>query len=200
MKIKNTICTIVLLLTLTSCAGAAAGPTATSVDVGAIQTAAVQDALVSVTQTVSAYTPTVEPTATIEMTPTVTVTATLDPSITITPTIEVECYQMHLLGDTTIPDGTEMTSGQEFVKTWHVKNTGPCKWTTSFIIVYGWGENNMGAQNTTLTAEVAPDTEADISINLKAPTQVGTYTAFFRLETNNGIPFGDTISAKIVVK
>ncbi len=38
---------------------------------------------------------------------------------------------LHTL-DVTIPDGAPVTPGQEFVKTWKIKNTGICTWDEGY--------------------------------------------------------------------
>ena len=92
-----------------------------------------------------------------------------------------------------------MTPGQDFVKSWKVKNIGSCAWSTGYNIIYAYGDK-MGGQTTALTAEVLPNAEADISIPLKAPVKSGTYTGYWHLSSNNGYPFGTTLTVVIVVK
>src|SRR5215216_5539815 len=36
-------------------------------------------------------------------------------------------------GDVTIPDGTIMKPGEDFVKTWAVRNTGSCTWDEGYV-------------------------------------------------------------------
>jgi hypothetical protein len=202
MKTKICICTIFFILLLTSCSGAAV-PTPIPVDIGAVQTAAVETIFAGLTQTAAAYTATPEFTETPTLTPTLSVTET--PTATATPNgtpTEDLCDQMVFVSDVTIPDETVMTPGQEFVKTWKVRNTGSCTWKSNYLIVYGWGDpqGKMGGQNTAIKIEVLPDTEPEISITLKAPTGLGTYHGYWRLQNNNGYTFGKTLSVVIIVK
>jgi hypothetical protein len=196
MKTKICVCTISFLLFLTSCSGGAAEPTATPVDISAMQTAAVASFIAGMTQTAAAYTPTPQATETPTLTPTVSITET--PGITSTPT-EVICDGLVFISDVTVPDGTTKTAGEEFVKTWKVKNTGSCTWTTGYNIIFAYGEKLSG-QTTALTTEVLPNAEAEISITLKAPLTAGEYKSFWRLANNNNSAFGTVLTVDIIVQ
>jgi hypothetical protein len=201
MKTKFCICTILFLLFVTACSPAVTEPTSTPVDMSAVQTNVAETVVANITAIAAEFTPTIEATATAEMT--LTPTITLTPGITATPT-ENACDKMSFVSDVTVPDNTEMTPGQEFVKTWKVKNTGACSWKTNYLLVFGYGnpaiDGKMSGQNIALTAEVLPGAEAEISVNLKAPTAIGTYTGNWRLQNNNGFNFGDPLIVVIVVK
>jgi hypothetical protein len=193
MKTKILIYTLLILTLLTSCSAGSTEPTPTPVDIGAIQTSAVQTVIAPITQTAAAFTP--PPTATEEP------TLTLEPSQTPTPegtAPPIICNDLEFVSDSSVPDGTQMTAGQEFVKTWKVKNTGTCTWTTAYNIIHAYGEKLSG-QSTALTAEVAPNAEAEISITLKAPATAGTYSSYWRLSNNNGSPFGIVLTVVINV-
>lgn len=203
MKTKILICTILVSILLTACGAAPAQPTATPVDVDGIKTSVAAtlfaDAAGTATEIAAAITATPEATSTVTITPTSSIIET--PTITITPT-ETMCDDMIFISDVTVPDNSAMSPGQEFVKTWKVKNTGACSWKTNYVIVYGWGdpEGQMSGQSTALTAEVLPNAEGEISINLKAPTPLGTYHGYWRLSNNNGYTFGTPLSVVIVVQ
>lgn len=194
MKTKTFIFSLLILALLTACSiGGSTEPTPTPVDIGAVQTAAVETVVAPITQTAAAFTPPPAATETPALTP--------EPSQSPTPNgtaTQIICNDMKFVSDSSVPDGTQMTPGQEFVKTWKVKNTGTCTWTTAYNIIYGYDEK-MGGQTTALTSEVAPNQEAEISITLKAPTKAGTYSGYWRLASNNGVPFGVFLSVVITV-
>jgi len=183
-----------LALTLSACAPQA---TPTPVDEGPIRTSAVSTFVVELTQTALALptsTPTLEAaTSTPELsgTPEVTVTGTVVGGI---------CDNSEFVADVTVPDGTEMQPGEQFTKTWKVKNTGTCTWTTAYTIVYGGYVDRLGGQTTALAAEVAPGQEADISIDLVAPTRAGNYVSAWRLANAQAFPFGEFLTVVIVVR
>jgi hypothetical protein len=92
-----------------------------------------------------------------------------------------------------------MNPGQEFVKTWKVKNTGSCTWTRGYQVMWSYGDNRMGGQATALTGDVLPGDEVEISLALKAPLTPGTYSGYWILRNNNGFTFGQRLSVVIVV-
>ena len=57
-----------------------------------------------------------------------------------TPPCDASVY----VSDVTIPDGTEFSPGDSFRKTWEVRNTGSCNWTTAYTIAYAGGEQMDG--------------------------------------------------------
>jgi hypothetical protein len=193
MKTAHLASTLLIVILLASCSGGSANPTPTPVDVNALQTAAVQTVVADITQTAAA-----QPAAT-ELLPTETPvplpTETPTQAITTTPPA---CDNSAFINDASVPDGTVMAAGQEFIKTWKVKNTGNCNWTTGYRIVYSYGEK-MGGLPTALTVEIASNAEAEIAVKLKAPLKSGTYSGYWRLANNNGYAFGEIFTVIITV-
>ncbi|HEX7619658.1 MAG TPA: NBR1-Ig-like domain-containing protein [Anaerolineales bacterium] len=107
--------------------------------------------------------------------------------------------------DVTYPDGAIVPAGESFIKTWKVKNLGPCTWTQNYRLIYGWPAGGAGTNwNTTrpsvFTASVLPGETIDISVTLKAPTTAGNYAAAFRMQNDKGFNFGPAQTVVIVVK
>jgi hypothetical protein len=198
MKTAHLVSTLLIVVLLASCSGGSASPTPTPVDVNALQTAAVQTIVADITQTAAAQKPTetVVPTVEIETeTPVPVSTETPTPAVTATPST---CDNSAFINDSSVPDGTTYAAGQEFIKTWKVKNTGTCTWTTGYRLIYAYGAQ-MGGLPTAISAEVAPNSDAEISVTLKAPLKSGTYSGYWRLENNNGYRFGEFFSVVIIV-
>lgn len=193
MKTTRLFHLLIFSLLLTACAQAPAAPTATPVDINAIQTAAVQTVIAEVTQTAAAFTPTPSQT----FTPAAP-TASATPAQTATPTINI-CDNSSWVADASVPDNTVMTPGQAFEKTWRVKNIGSCTWTGAYTIRYGYGDR-IGGQDTYISQEVLANQEAEISLKLTAPTKPGTYRGYWRLYNNNGYAFGEYFSVIIIVQ
>lgn len=194
---KTLVLTILLLLSIGLAACGAAQPTEptpTAVDVNAIQTQAVQTVVAGVTQTALAM-PTETPIPTETVIPTEAFTAT--PEVIATATSN-RCDDSLFISDVTVPDGTQIAAGQKFVKTWKVKNVGSCTWTRAYTIRYGYGDR-MNGRDTYLTTEVLPNQEAEISVELTAPSTPGTYRGYWVLFTNNGISFIQYFSVVITV-
>src|ERR1700690_4030842 len=49
------------------------------------------------------------------------------------------CNWAQFIADVTIPDGTSVTPGATFTKTWRLKNIGNCTWSTSYALVFSSG-------------------------------------------------------------
>jgi len=191
----------IILLTLTlmlaACGSAVTEPTVTPVDVDAIQTAVVETVMAQATQTALAV-----PTSTPEPSPQPTETPDLPPTETPTPEATPTqglCDDAVYIADVSVPDGMQMNPGQEFVKTWRVRNTGTCTWTRGYQIMWSYGDNRMSGQATALTGDVLPGAEVEISLILRAPTTAGTYNGYWTLRNNNGFTFGERLSVIITV-
>ncbi len=141
--------------------------------------------------------------------PSATITETAVPSstVTITPTTThtpIPCNKASFQGDITIPDGTEITAGTSFIKTWRIKNEGSCTWNSSYQVVFSDGEKMQAPDSIQLTpGSVAPGGTVDISIQLKAPASPGDYTGYFRIKAGDGTIFGvgaSNASLSVVIK
>jgi hypothetical protein len=105
-----------------------------------------------------------------------------------------------LLADVTIPDGTAIQTGQPFLKTWRVRNTGDTSWEIGYQLVHaGQAENDtpLGAPQTISLPPVAPGATGDLSLSMKAPEKPGTYRSTWRLLNPKGEPFGQELFVAI---
>lgn len=147
------------------------------------------------------YTPTATdtpiPTATNTPTPTDTPspTATYTPTATDTPTpIPTTppgiCDQAELVVDMNEPPGNVMLPGWGFLKTWRLRNTGSCTWTTSYAIVYRDGERFGAPDAISLPYDVPPGQSVEINIRMSAPSAAGSYLGYWMLRNANGAFFG----------
>ena len=197
MKISNLFFALLAAMLLVACGFAGGTPvaTATQVDVNALQTVVVQTIIANITQTAAAQPILIltETSTPIPVKPTETATPT--PAVSSTAQL---CDNSAFVSDASVPDGTQMAAGQDFVKTWKVKNTGTCSWNTGYQLIHAYGET-MGGLPTALSAEVLPGSEVEISVNLKAPVKPGNYSSYWRLASNNGVPFGMIVTVMISV-
>jgi hypothetical protein len=109
------------------------------------------------------------------------------------------CYGLAFVSDVTIPDGTQMTPGQSFTKTWRVTNSGTCAWEAGFKwnIVAG---DAMGATAVTLNQRVEAGRQYEFSVPMIAPTnKTGNIRGTWRLSDANGNFFGDSPWVEITV-
>ncbi|MCJ7514240.1 MAG: NBR1-Ig-like domain-containing protein [Anaerolineales bacterium] len=126
--------------------------------------------------------------------------ATNTPTPSPQPTTTVGCDDSsQFISDVTIPDNTVMTPGQSFTKTWRLRNSGNCDWTTSFDAVFTDGSSMGGPADVPLAGTVPPNSTIDISINLTAPTTNGVHRGNYRMANASDILFGTLIYVQIVV-
>jgi len=101
-----------------------------------------------------------------------------------------KCDAAAFITDITYPDGSIIARGAAFTKTWRIKNTGTCTWTTAYDLIFVGGEKFSGANTVSLPASIRPGESVDISIPLKAPNQDGHYTGYWKLQNQAGNQFG----------
>jgi hypothetical protein len=95
--------------------------------------------------------------------------------------------------DVTYPDGTLVSPGESFTKTWRVKNVGTCTWNADYQLVFVGGDAMGGPASQQLTGvHIPPGQTLDISINLIAPASPGAHTGYWKLCAPNGDVFGLT--------
>jgi len=96
------------------------------------------------------------------------------------------------ISDITLPDGTIVSPNQSLAKTWRMQNTGDTTWGSGYQLVFVNGEQ-MGAPSAVSVPTTAPGAQADISVNLTAPSGSGIHTGYWRLRNPQGTFFGPTI-------
>ena len=97
----------------------------------------------------------------------------------------------------TIADGTEFEVGENFTKTWRLRNIGTCTWNTNYKLVFGSGDQMGGPNSKKLTQEVAPNELVDISVDLQAPGSAGTYKGHWKVADDEGNMFVNNIWVEI---
>lgn len=133
-----------------------------------------------------------------------TPTAFIQPTAAPAPCV----FSAKYVEDITIPDGQVMLPNTQFIKTWRVQNTGSCSWgpgsglqNLQFV-----GGNPLGAPNLVPIPNPIPaGVTADLSIQMTAPAQPGTYKSNWKLRADDGtligVPQGNSpLSAVINVK
>ena len=160
-------------------------------------------------------TPTKVPTATLTPTITLTPTKTQVPWHNfVLPTFEfLETQSLPLslrdsfnnVKDITIPDNTVLQPNQIFIKSWRMTNSGSATWEDGtklmmdsvfdaelptvvnaiFVKENDWVDFTPGGWGTRVY-NVAPGTQVDLVVPLRAPSQPGSYQIQFRLVNANG--------------
>ena len=206
MKIKDLFTAFLTVIFLSACGTSA--PASPTPDIDAIYTVAAQTVLAEFTQTVAAYASTSEATATetqgVQSITTSPTSASIVETLLPTGTIEASstdqvCDNAVFVSDISVQDGTEMSPGQSFEKTWLIKNTGFCTWKDGYGPVYGYSEK-MGGQARALSATIAPNETAEVTVVFIAPITTGEYQSYWRMANTAGANFGQFFSVKIVVR
>lgn len=103
------------------------------------------------------------------------------------------------------PDETLFKPDEYFWKTWSIKNIGTCTWDSNYKLVFQSGDLLDALTSYPLVGTIAPGETEDVSIYLKSPGEVGTFTGYWLLQTpwnaTFGVGFGSTnpFYVKIVV-
>jgi uncharacterized protein YkwD len=138
----------------------------------------------------SFVTSTLPPTKSLVTRPTATKTG-LPKTPTLAVTVPPDCKVVAvLIEDVTIPDGTQVTAGKSFTKTWKFKNTGTCPWS-GYTLAFASGDRMEAPDSAPVPQTLAGDT-VDVSVDLVAPSKDGSYTGFFELHDAAGevVPIG----------
>ncbi len=196
MKPKYLVLLLVCALFLAAC-GSSTTPEPTP-DVAAVRTSAASTVVSQFTLTAAVFTPTLPPPPTETLAPEPTATETEPPVAEVTnaqgTTIALcdkYAWDVNTV-DVNIPDNTVMTPGQDFTKTWLIKNTGNCAWGEGYKLVYSYSnptEEKMSGEAQPLTAAIAPGQEVQVSVNFKAPDLPGNYTVYWTMQNATGIAF-----------
>jgi hypothetical protein len=182
-----------------------------------IYTQAAQTVVVQLTATALAVPPTQAATATplVSETPQATNTPLLSPTplagapsptllgfATLPGPALTSCDNFQFVADVTYPDGMSVPAGSSFVKTWRVKNLGPCTWNKSYHLIFGWGGAGTSWGHVSAVAfpgVINPGDNMEISVTLTAPTKAGNYSAAFRLQNAKGYILAPLNAALTVV-
>ena len=92
--------------------------------------------------------------------------------------------------DVSIPDGTILSPGQYFTKTWRLENLGNCTWTENYSLVWFSGSEMGTTQSVNLDTQVYPGSFIDISIDLISPLNPGIHQSNWKLKNEDGNLFG----------
>ncbi|MBN1303993.1 MAG: hypothetical protein JXA13_06120 [Anaerolineales bacterium] len=123
------------------------------------------------------------------VTPVVTVTGT-PPTATATLPPSSCTDRATFISDVTVPDGSLYAAGTSFKKTWRLKNSGTCTWTTDYDLVFSSGEQMAAASPTAFPTTVAPGQTVDLSVDMTAPGAAGSYRGYWKLQNAHGSVFG----------
>lgn len=206
MNLKLIALTIFIAMLIVAC-GSPEAPTEPTPDVALVRTSAAGTVVSQFTLTAAVFTPipsiptnTTAPEATV---PAATATATVPVVAQVTNssgTPEALCDSLAYVADVNIPDNTVMSPGQDFIKTWRVRNNGICEWGAGYVLAYAGYSDQMSGQFVALTDVVQSGEEVEVSVQFKAPSQAGTYLSAWQMRNPAGVTFEQIIFVKIVVQ
>ena len=156
--------------------------------------------------------PTIETTVTVLVSPTVIpATATPESMFAPTPTSSIPASpparteQASFVSEN-YPDNSMLKPGEEFDKTFELKNVGSATWTTSYsLVLYSSPQDDtLGSPSQIiLPEETPPGQTVSILIPLVAPATPGTYAVYWSLKNERGetvpVDGGDSVWVKIMV-
>jgi hypothetical protein len=154
-----------------------------------LATAAAETVAVQLTQAASVSTqePTAPPLFTAVPSSTPTPSATPTPTLSPTPQCTNKVANVR---DVTVPDDTNIPAGDDFKKTWRMRNDGTCTWTSEYDLVFRDGNSLNGPASVPLVGNVPPGADVDLSVNLTAPNANGTYRGNWMLRDAHDVLFG----------
>lgn len=210
MNLKLTVITLIGALLTVAC-GPSAAPQEPTPDIALVRTSAASTVISQFTLTAAAFTPTTSvptntsaPEATAPAAATATATGAVIAQVTnLSGTPEALCdslsYDIATV-DVNVPDNTVLAPGQDFIKTWKVRNNGSCEWGAGYVLAYAGYTDQMSGQFVALTDLVLPGEEVDVSVQFKAPAQAGTYLSAWQMRNPAGVTFEEIIFVKIIVQ
>ena len=209
MKLKLIISVMVIAILVTACGGSntpqVGEPTP---DVAAVRTSAASTVVSQFTLTAAAFTPTPSlPTETAEPdvpgTVVNTVPAATQAGVQVTNALGTTvalCDSLEFVADVNVPDDTNMAPGQDFLKTWRVKNTGSCPWGEGYELVYAEYQDEMSGQAQPITEVVQPGQEVELAVQFTAPDEIGNYLSAWQMQNPAGVTFEEIIFVRIIVQ
>jgi len=103
----------------------------------------------------------------------------------------VLCDQVKFIKDVTIPDEMNLEPGEKFTKTWRLQNAGSCAWTIGYLLYFESGDILGGPVSQELTSKtIQPGDTVDVSVDLIAPEETGSYMGFWKIRNVKGDGFG----------
>jgi hypothetical protein len=113
---------------------------------------------------------------------------------------EPECSpEAAFVADVTIPPGSAFPPGAKMDKVWQVRNNGTCAWGVGYNLARVQ-RGALLAPDTVSVPPTAAGATADLAVTFSAPSQAGTYTDTWQLQTPDGTSFGPPLTLLIEVE
>jgi hypothetical protein len=127
------------------------------------------------------------------------------PAVPAGPTVSLgdSCNNSAWEGDIGVQDGDVLPPGQNFKKTWAVRNTGTCTWNEGYALVYVGGSTpNLDPYDFEFkkSEDFVPGGQGiNLTVTLTTPCTPGKYEGHWRMRSDTGYYFGTTLSVYVEV-
>ena len=102
------------------------------------------------------------------------------------------------VADVTVPDNTRFEKAEAFTKTWKLRNSGTTDWPEGTVLVHYDGPALTEITEVSVGA-VAAGAEVEISVDMTAPDEDGTFKSWWKLNTGEQDITGGSIYLLIAV-
>jgi len=102
------------------------------------------------------------------------------------------------VADVTIPDGTAVSTGQNFFKIWKMRNEGTGPWPEGTRLEFVGGDK-LSQHDSVPIPTTAAGEEVEIAVDMTAPAKQGRYVSYWRLTQADGTRFGQRVWVDIIV-
>jgi hypothetical protein len=118
-------------------------------------------------------------------------TPTTDPDSLKTRTLVGKCNAAFFVGDIgPIVDNVTVKAGEQFTKTWDVRNIGFCTWDRRYQLFYYSGQHMGGPNYVNFPEIVPPNQNTWLSVTLTAPKSTGVHVGRWYFKDPDGNRFG----------
>ncbi len=131
-------------------------------------------------------------------TPTTAPIPTSPPSPTSPMTEEPKALDASVVGDTVI-----VTTGETFIETWHIRNTGGVDWESEsgeFQWTFVDGDRLAGPDAVPVVGTVPAGQDYAVTAEFTAPTAAGEYVSRWQLQDPEGQPVGPAFTMRLTVQ
>jgi hypothetical protein len=139
------------------------------------------------------------PIKTLKSTSTPTKILTPTPKSLPTEITDFNCDKAQVVKEVNVPDKSLLSPGEDFIKTWKIKNIGSCTWTLQYSVSFLSGNIMNGLTSRNIPNTVEPNGTIDISLYLRAPENAGYYTSNWVFQNPEGVTV-ILLNAQITVK
>ncbi|NPV41721.1 MAG: hypothetical protein HPY72_10340 [Anaerolineae bacterium] len=102
---------------------------------------------------------------------------------------ETPCNSSKYVSET-IKDGTVFDAGENFEKSWTLRNAGDCDWNEDYEFVFEEGDRMGGEKSIKVNTVIEPNETITFKVHLTAPDDPGDYTGVWRLKSDDGEKLG----------